>query len=1109
MKRSILIALIFIIALFAIRELPRSISLPAGSGVAEAQASGEPELPRVFIDTTFPAMTGSTINVSSGGNLQSALNTAQPGDSIVLQAGAVFTGNFTLPAKTGGGWIVIRTSNMAGLPPEGSRATSSNAAAMPKILTPNSNASISTVAGAHHYRFVGIEFGLSAGVAINHGIIKLGDSGSAQNSLSLVPNNLVIDRCYIHGNATGDVSRGVALNSASTAIIDSYISNCHGVGFDTQAIGGWNGPGPFKITNNYLEGAGENVMFGGADPKIANMVPSDIEFRRNNCSKPLSWCPTESSYAGIHWSVKNLFELKNAQRVLIEGNTFEYAWVDGQTGFAIQFTTRNQDGTAPWSVVQDVTFRNNIVRHSSGGINILGYDDIHPGQQTQRIKIKNNLFANIGGSRWGGNGRLFQLIDGTANVQIDHNTAFQSYNVGTADGRPHTGFIYTNNLTPHNDYGFIGSGYGVGNNTLLNYFPACVFAKNVLVSGPASVYPFGNYFPAAMTDVGFVDYAGGNYRLAATSLYKNAGTDGFDIGADIDAILVAVGAQPPSNQPPVVTASATPLQGSAPHAVNFSASAADPDGSIASYNWNFGDGQTSTQISPSHTYQSAGTFVAQLTVTDNGGATASASVTISATLPASSNIVLYAAEASVKVGNWQVVADATAAGGSRLFNPDSGIAKVVTPVANPSTYFEMTFTAQAGTAYHFWMRGKALNNSPYNDSVHVQFSDSVNQSGAPIARIGTTASAEMNLEDCSGCGLSGWGWQDNGWGVGVMGPNLYFQTTGTHRIRVQVREDGLSIDQIVLSPSTYLNSSPGSLKNDTTILPKSTGTPASPAVTSSSPNVGPVTGGVSVTINGSGFAAGASVTIGGASATSVNVVSSALITAFTPSHAAGTVDVEVTNTNGMRGTLTGGYTYMPVTNQSPVVSISAPVTAGVAPLRVDFATVASDPDGVIVGYSWDFGDGQTSSTASPSHTYQSLGEFTARVVVTDNKGASASASLIITVSSDARPIVQILKPNAPDTLLIGSSYNITWSVTGTNISTQTIQLSLDGGRNWEDIITDLPGSARAYSWLVPNRPTKTGRIRVIAHRGGSHGEGTSASNFSIVKKIKGNNKKKL
>lgn len=132
----------------------------------------------------------------------------------------------------------------------------------------------------------------------------------------------------------------------------------------------------------------------------------------------------------------------------------------------------------------------------------------------------------------------------------------------------------------------------------------------------------------------------------------------------------------------------------------------------------------------------------------------------------------------------------------------------------------MTFNASAGVDYRLWIRGKAINDFWGNDSVFIQFSDSVNTSGTPVFRIGTTSATEINLEDCSGCGLSAWGWQDNGWGIGVLGPLIRFAKSGTHTIRIQVREDGLSIDQIVLSSQKYLNSPPGALKNDATILPK-------------------------------------------------------------------------------------------------------------------------------------------------------------------------------------------------------------------------------------------------------------------------------------------------
>jgi hypothetical protein len=189
------------------------------------------------------------------------------------------------------------------------------------------------------------------------------------------------------------------------------------------------------------------------------------------------------------------------------------------------------------------------------------------------------------------------------------------------------------------------------------------------------------------------------------------------------------------------------------------------------------------------------------------------------------DVVLYAAEAQVRQGAWAVTADSTAAGGVRLYNRDVGLAKVATPAATPVDYFELTFDAQAGRAYRLWIRGKALNNAYTNDSVWVQFSDSVDASHAGAWQIGSTSGIALSVEECSGCGLSGWGWHDSGWGVGVRGAPVYFATSGTHTIRVQRREDGISIDQIVLSPATFFTSAPGVTKNDTTILPRSAGVP--------------------------------------------------------------------------------------------------------------------------------------------------------------------------------------------------------------------------------------------------------------------------------------------
>ncbi len=173
----------------------------------------------------------------------------------------------------------------------------------------------------------------------------------------------------------------------------------------------------------------------------------------------------------------------------------------------------------------------------------------------------------------------------------------------------------------------------------------------------------------------------------------------------------------------------------------------------------------------------------------------------------------------VSPGAWQSVDDGTAAGERRLWYPNANAPKVVAPAATPAAYVDYYFTPDPTQTYKLWVREKAQNNSPYNDSVWLQFSGAATVSGQPAYRIGTTSGLAINLEECAGCGLSGWGWEDDGWGaVNRNGVLLRFPSGGMQRVRVQVREDGVSVDQIVLSAKKYLTSRPGTAKNDTTIL---------------------------------------------------------------------------------------------------------------------------------------------------------------------------------------------------------------------------------------------------------------------------------------------------
>jgi hypothetical protein len=197
----------------------------------------------------------------------------------------------------------------------------------------------------------------------------------------------------------------------------------------------------------------------------------------------------------------------------------------------------------------------------------------------------------------------------------------------------------------------------------------------------------------------------------------------------------------------------------------------------------------------------------------------------------SAEVVLRAATATAIRGGWVATTDPGASGGAALQLPDAGVPKIATASATPVHSFDLSFTAKSQTPYRLWIRGRAQSDYWGNDSVFVQFSGSVTSTGSPIFRTGTTSATAVNLEDCSGCGIAGWGWQDNGWGVGVLGPLIYFASDGAQTVTIQSREDGFIIDEVVLSPQKYLTSPPGALKRDTTILPVSDGSGSTPAVT--------------------------------------------------------------------------------------------------------------------------------------------------------------------------------------------------------------------------------------------------------------------------------------
>ena len=228
--------------------------------------------------------------------------------------------------------------------------------------------------------------------------------------------------------------------------------------------------------------------------------------------------------------------------MVVEFNLFENNWLHAQPGYAILFTPRNQEGACTWCVVEDVTFQYNIVRNSSAGINVTGYDWPNVSAQTNRIRIWQNVFHGITQSL-GGNGWFLLVGDSPRDVVVDHNTVdFDGSAAVYAHGGTATapaaigGFQFTNNAMRHNQYGLNGAYFSWGNGVLAAYFPASVVTANWLQGGTASRYPAGNYFSGTFAGA-FADAPAGDYRLSADSPLAGRATDGTNIGADMGRLL--------------------------------------------------------------------------------------------------------------------------------------------------------------------------------------------------------------------------------------------------------------------------------------------------------------------------------------------------------------------------------------------------------------------------------------------------------------------------------------------------------------------------------------------------------------------------------------------
>jgi len=571
-----------------------------GNRARFGEKDGPAELPRTCYYTGLDGTPSpeKQVRVSAGSDLSATLERAQCGETLLLAAGSVFRVR-EFPAKSCDDlhYITVRTdASNSQLPPEGSRISPAWAgvASLPgrppyaqpeegprKLLATIEVVPPTGITFGDHYRFIGIEWTPAPGAPV----ARLAFTGGADH--------IIFDRNWFHGVDGEEHGQGISLNQGGSyiAIIHSYFNDfiCiakTGACTDAHAIGGGNGESPIhtlKIVDNFLEGSGENILFGGA---ASTVIPEDIEIRGNHLFKPMFWNPNSSEHRGPVPIVKNLFELKSAQRLLFEGNYLENSWGGfTQAGGAIVITPAHTlrkargDVACPNCAVTNITIRycwirqvNEVLQmvnhldldHPPAGNNYSIHDVVAEGLKYPACGQVCNGALNLLNGGPGGTPKEFVMHD----VTVDHITyvsmakakAFLTLGgppAGDPPGSQMENIFWTNTI---GDAGLFGV-WGVGGKfrhcadvrgapdprTRLqacwsgnSAFKGNVLAGGTQIKGRNTSWPENNYFPSDQEHIGYVKFNGGidgDYHLDPSSKFKSKGSAGTDPGANLDELL--------------------------------------------------------------------------------------------------------------------------------------------------------------------------------------------------------------------------------------------------------------------------------------------------------------------------------------------------------------------------------------------------------------------------------------------------------------------------------------------------------------------------------------------------------------------------------------------
>jgi hypothetical protein len=449
-----------------------------------------------------PAITGTTYTPSTTADLQTRFDAALTGglvggDCVEIPAGLVLTGNWTIRRRPGftnvetDGWITIRSSAWASfgaLSTEKVRGVRAHpvthAGLFAYLQGTNAESVLRSEAGygtTSGYWIEGIDVSTTQKVYPIYGIVRIGDGNpSPQNTLASMPTHHVMAHCCIHGtfglNGVGtQVNRGLEWHGRYCLALDTWIDgigganpNNDGGGLEAQAIGGWNGLGPYAAINCTLKAAGENFMHGGGPPQIPELADGTLRAGDMYFKWCHFYCPPE--WKGV-WPVKNNFELKFGSRVVVHACVIEGMWISAQTGNSVVIKIGPESGAYSHAKTEQVLFW--LVRfHNIGGLyQLIGADQMAQAfNRTDTVQFRDILVTGLNQGIYNGSGNVIQISEGIRRPIIEYHTIITpNHTEGRFIVLPEVyGGIYPSaaefrySFGPHGQYGIFRDGGAMG-----------------------------------------------------------------------------------------------------------------------------------------------------------------------------------------------------------------------------------------------------------------------------------------------------------------------------------------------------------------------------------------------------------------------------------------------------------------------------------------------------------------------------------------------------------------------------------------------------------------------------------------------------------------------